>query len=1469
MEKVDGRRGSSAVAVVVLVTFLGGGSPLPASDSVVVFNEIQYHPADDTTPEWIELHNQMEVNVDISDWQLTGGVFYRFDVGTVISGGGFVVVTADPRALEAATGFADALGPFEGRLGNGGEDLELFNNSARLMNSVRYRDDGDWPVAPDGAGVSLAKVDPDTASAPAVNWMSSVTVGGTPGAHNFPDMANADVPALAFNEIRLEEAGSFVELVNYGDADVALDQVRLVSSQDLTVEQSLGAGTLAPGGFLVLAAAEITVAMAAGDALFLYGADRQRVLAAARVADGVRGRSPDGTGPWWFPAATTPGEPNQFAFQDDIVINEILYHAPPVLERSGEFTFESVFPVDSSWKFEQSGADLGTAWREPDFDDGAWLSGKSAFFVTTSAVVQPQNTPLEIGQVGYYFRTTFHFDGDLANPELFIRPLFDDGIVIYLNGAEIFRRNMPEGPIERSTLAARGVVNAFPIDPVLISTDTLQLGDNVLAVEVHQSRANSRDVAFGMSIVRRVELSVPVDFLDSPEAWVELHNQGDAAVDLGGWRFADGIDFTFESGTTVEPRGFLVVAGDSQALRARYPDISIVGDFLGRLSRRGERLLLVDSNGNPADVVEYYDRGDWPRFADGLSASLELRDPRADNSNAASWAASDEREDAVWETFSFTDVGTSQVAPANWSELIFGLLGPGEVLIDDVSVIQEPEGEALELIQDSGFDRGAETWRFLGTHERSQVIADPDEPGNQVLRLVATGPTEHMHNHAETTLTERLSTRRIYTVSFRVRWVAGSRQLHSRLYFNRLPHTNILGGARDAIGTPGATNSTRTEDLGPNLDDLAHAPLFPERGRNVTVSLVALDPDGIQACTLWYSVGGGEWQETPMTLEAGRYQGVVTAPDRAGGRVQFYVAASDTLGATAFLPPNGPESGALFQVRDVAAQPDRVNNLRIIMAPLDAERLVELTNRMSDARQPATLIYREREVFYDIGVRLRGSERGRPDDNRTGFSIAFRPDQPFRGVQRTIAIDRSGGWRFGRAHGHDEILIKHMANHAGGIPGMYDDLIHIVAPVPKFTGSALLLMTRFGRNFLESQFQNGADGTVYTYELIYSPNSTVDGNAESLKLPLPDSVVGTDHRDLGDDKEQYRWLYLIENNRLRDDYSSLMEFTKTLGMTGPELDTRSQAVIDIDQWMRVFAFYSLVGVGDTYMNGNFHNNQYYVRPEDNRVLIFPWDMDFAFTSPANASLFGSDNFRKVILIPRNQRVLLRHFRDITDTTYRRDYMDSWVEHYGALAGEDYSEITTYIGQRRASVRPRLPIDVEFRIITNEGADFTTEEASVVIDGEGNLDIDTVVPVVGGGEPPRWIASSRWRYEVPLEPGENTLSFLAVNPAGDIIGQVGLTVTRETIPMVPFRRGDANTDSRVNLLDAIDVLDFLFRERALECLDAGDVNDDGTVQLDDAVGLLQFLFRDGGAPAAPYPEAGEDVTEDELDCRGEV
>src|SRR5439155_11274577 len=228
-------------------------------------------------------------------------------------------------------------------------------------------------------------------------------------------------------------------------------------------------------------------------------------------------------------------------------------------------------------------------------------------------------------------------------------------------------------------------------------------------------------------------------------------------------------------------------------------------------------------------------------------SGLELRNPFADNAQAEAWAASDESARAHWRTYSYRGVATAGVGPTLWKEFVLGLLNRGEILLDDISVIESPDTAPRELIQNGSFENGATAWRIIGNH-RGEVIVDPEDPANHVLRLIATGPTEHMHNHAETTLANGASVvnGREYKVSFRAKWRAGSNQLHTRLYFNRVAQVTRLD-VPTLNGTPGAPNSTFQPNIGPTFRAFQHHPVVPAAGQSVTVSVMAQDPDGVAA----------------------------------------------------------------------------------------------------------------------------------------------------------------------------------------------------------------------------------------------------------------------------------------------------------------------------------------------------------------------------------------------------------------------------------------------------------------------------------------------------------------------------------------------------------------------------------------------------------------------------------------------
>ena len=130
--------------------------PVQAQDSVVVFNELMYNNDSGDALEWIELYNQMAVDVELSGWRLTGADF-TFPPGTVIPARSYLVVASDAADLKARADITNVLGPLTSNLANGGERLRLRNHNDRVMDQVRYGDDEPWPIGADGSGFTLAK----------------------------------------------------------------------------------------------------------------------------------------------------------------------------------------------------------------------------------------------------------------------------------------------------------------------------------------------------------------------------------------------------------------------------------------------------------------------------------------------------------------------------------------------------------------------------------------------------------------------------------------------------------------------------------------------------------------------------------------------------------------------------------------------------------------------------------------------------------------------------------------------------------------------------------------------------------------------------------------------------------------------------------------------------------------------------------------------------------------------------------------------------------------------------------------------------------------------------------------------------------------------------------------------------------------------------------------------------------------
>lgn len=155
------------------------------------------------------------------------------------------------------------------------------------------------------------------------------------------------------------------------------------------------------------------------------------------------------------------------------------------------------------WKYLDTGIDPGVAWNGPAFDDSTWASGPAELGYGDTPATTVSFGPASSNKfITTWFRKTFPVPDASAVPALALNLKRDDGAVIYLNGVEVARSNMPSGPVAPSTLASAAVggddEEAF--FPIHLPAAALVTGSNVIAVETRQSAVNSSDLSFDLEL---------------------------------------------------------------------------------------------------------------------------------------------------------------------------------------------------------------------------------------------------------------------------------------------------------------------------------------------------------------------------------------------------------------------------------------------------------------------------------------------------------------------------------------------------------------------------------------------------------------------------------------------------------------------------------------------------------------------------------------------------------------------------------------------------------------------------------------------------------------------------------------------------------------------------------------------------------------------------------------------------------
>ncbi len=196
---------------------------------------------------------------------------------------------------------------------------------------------------------------------------------------------------------------------------------------------------------------------------------------------------------------------------------------------------------------------------------------------------------------------------------------------------------------------------------------------------------------------------------DDGAEFIEFANHGEQSIDLTGFAFTDGIEFTFGAGTYIDPGDFLVLAGSEVDFQARYPGVAFAGVYTGRLSNAGEPVEFADARDRILISLTYDDDAPWPSAADGIGYSLVFENSAGDPANPANWRASAALDGSP---------GSGEADP--------GI--PRLVINEALSNTDQPTPDAIEIFNPTDEVADIRAWLLSDDRQEPAKALIPDDP---------------------------------------------------------------------------------------------------------------------------------------------------------------------------------------------------------------------------------------------------------------------------------------------------------------------------------------------------------------------------------------------------------------------------------------------------------------------------------------------------------------------------------------------------------------------------------------------------------------------------------------------------------------------------------------------------------------------------------------------------------------------
>jgi hypothetical protein len=936
---------------------------------------------------------------------------------------------------------------------------------------------------------------------------------------------------------------------------------------------------------------------------------------------------------------------------------------------------------------------------------------------------------------------------------------------------------------------------------------------------------------------------------EQDDEFVELYNRGNLAVNISGWRFTSGLNYTFPDNTFIPANGYVVVAKNKAHLLGNYANLNngnTFGNFDGTLSRDGERIALgkpetdFTTNGQQVltntsyivvDEVTYGTGGRWGKWANQGGSSLELVDPRSNHRLAYNWADSDETQKAPWTLFEHTgllDTGNTQGAtPINRLEIT--MMGEGECLLDDIEA--RYPGANPNLLTNPGFESGLSPWTPQGNHVRSSLELS-GRTGSRSLRVMSEGNGDSGANRIRTSLTADLTQGQLFTLRGYVRWQRGWPEVLLRLKGGFLEAYGRMQLPSN-LGTPGERNSRAVSNAAPAIHGVVHTPALPQTGDNVVVTAGVQDPDGVTNVVLFWRVDSA----TPPAFTQqfmldngtggdaiagdGIYSATIPA-QTSGTMVSFYVESSDAQLAKSQFPVNAVAVQVDGQRRECLVRwgdPIPVAAFSTYRLWMSAANVSAYINRpaLSNHDVDGTMIVNNNRPIYNVVSHYSNSpyhqgQNGSPVTGSTHFVINLPLDDKYLGADNFNKVHAPGNGGF-----DDPTLMReqiaYFLTRKLGMPYLHRRYVAMYVNGNRKGGANALQedTQRPGGELIDEFFPDETEGRLYKLQpwFEFDEVSVTGGGGAAFDNEMWCTLT----RNLSTNAHKiarYRQNWLTRSaDKTANDYTNVIAIIEAANQptSSPAYWQNFSGLVDIDQWTRIFAIEHGVGNWDSFGSGNAQN-MYGYKPTQGKWKLMIWDYNIVLnnpnqggtqSNPPGGNLFdtqaGQDPAMATLnAYPPFRRAWWRAYKEIVNGPMKTSTFYPAIDgRYNAFIASGVNvqaapvnAIRTFIDTARVGISNAMAA-VDFNGFAVNTANVTASASNLVtISGSAAFDI-TTIEFNGVAWPVTWTSITSWTVTIPVT-NNAPISVVGYNKNHDAIGNPGNVNVTYSAPAIPDPRG---------------------------------------------------------------------------------